>query len=645
MSELIWYDYSPKYRWYNDKLFIIMKSGNEIPHNEIDPSIHFRVSSEILAHPSGAILERDLPDDLLVQVRPISVKIALYKQGKFEHKETIYPPSSGNWYARVEVGNQRAILISQRIQNSRKLWLTIIDYPSGKILESHTIFPYEAEALTPLSDLEMLLESDDEKRNNILSELLEQPPPTWPELYELCRGMEFPDLIITDTMGSTLEQLLPRWWSALVREEASAFLAILLRKRIDTDSDPIGFLGKFLPTPTLRSLLALHLKHLILETTPINWLQLFARVPDAYLSEMTASPFSIYGRPFLGAIYDIGGLDVLIKYILKLTRTNEIPRGLPITREQAMSSPQLKMERLYLNHWGLNIHGRVNTESIGLSRYYYIGKAHQWPHRHLAYVTVFNNPSSSQHRETLLHELVLPARAADIILQKRPNLMQLDWYVRHVNPKNAYNLSSAKSISIPRIVETLQKHVSPRYFRKRFKPLKSSQCSSLTDNDIRVMDALSSTLWLSDLEHPTIVGIPIDDFIGSLQNLKDQNVIATFYWGIHIPDLQGIIIIANAPEQTLLSVANGIFLNSGASSLLKIKDSNIGIIQGIFHKSLISQLCASLNEMAYELNIDLTASTVVTYHSYRSNLFSRLWKNGGWDDNVSNFLSQARMNW
>ena len=620
-----------------------MRSGEEASPEDIAPNLHYLVRSEITPDSSGALVEKFLNDPLQVKVRPYLARIAFYHDGICNQEEEIYPPSSNGWYLRMKLGKKRAIYIVQEILGLKRYWLTICDYYTGRILECHRIFPYEMESLIIIPFWDASLETDEEKRSRLLLELSHLPAPSWKELYELCKDIDFPNLVRTGDFVSTVSQLIPNWWSDVVRQDAIIFFDFLMHRKIELAIDPVELLYNVLPSPTLRLLLAVHMKSHLMGRTINSWPHLLNQITEAQSHGITLSPYSVQWRPQLFLVFNIGGIAVLLRYINILNKTHPIPRGLPVSKEEARHSNKLKLERLYLYYWGLNVFGRVYTDSIGLYRLYYIGKAYQWPHRHLAYTTSFYEPGSPRLRESLFHEIVVPARAADEIKSKRSGIMELDWYARYANPKKYYLSHEMTLNSLRPIITSLERRTSRQYFRKQYRIHRRRRVFSLSDIDIKILDSLSSALWLSDLEKPKIKGIPRIDFIESLERLQKNDVIRTFYWGGYHSMNRGIIIIINAPTDTILSLANAFFIQSGNSSIIKMKDNDIAVIHGTLNQVLVDAFCDQLNSAAQNLGIDLIASPLIRYRNYRLTLFSRLWKNGTWDDDVSNFLSQSRI--
>ena len=150
MHWMVWSRYVPRYRWDEKRgIVVVMKDGQELRPEEIDPGYHYYRRKKRTIWQEGEIYERSVSGSQLVQVRPFYYMVAPYYEGPFDMDSVEQPIGTYGWLARLRLGREHgadpAIWVIQNIYDSRLHWLTITEYPEGRVIAMHEVAPADIE--------------------------------------------------------------------------------------------------------------------------------------------------------------------------------------------------------------------------------------------------------------------------------------------------------------------------------------------------------------------------------------------------------------------------------------------------------------------------------------------------------------------
>lgn len=657
----IWHGYRPLYKLEDDSLLITLESGKQLHVNDLDPEEHYYVRSELFMDKSGGQMLVNLNHIMKVSLRPIMFRIRFYKRDECLTVEDIYPESTGQWYGRMKIGRQKALYLIQETEDNSRPWITIMDPETGEIFESHRIHLYEAEALIPDPDQWGILEktvNPQLSRESTLTEFLDDCcMPSVDDILDLLAGAEIPHIRfggfrLGENIRETLSQIVPESWTKNVREEVMAFLSYLLTKPKETKEDPIEFLERFNATPTLRFLIMLHQSALLAGAEPIQYVRRFWEY-DTEAKHTHA--FSVIGRPDIFEVFTVPRIypryTEFLTEIEKLVKEKTILMGLPYTKRDAKRSRHARSIRIQFMLHNVHLLGRVRTETLGLSRLFYMGRAYRWPHRHLAYTMSLNG---EEERPLLLHEIIAPPVAVQRMRRKEGwNILETDWYHRAFNVKHFSVESRSWTVKPQKIADALSSECTETTIRKRLKVPKSVGCfSNLDILDIKVLDILAQGLPLSTLEIPkhldSVYGLTLDDIRNSVTKLTAKGVFSPIY--TFPTGHPAILVVADPSSPQILSMAREFSRQMVSVMIAKTvggskgnNRKNLLLMLGNAPRADLNWLLEELPAHAAGLDLNVECYRVSPASTYRRGLFERLWKGeDGWDDDVSGLLSQMR---
>ena len=258
-------------RFINGKPILTLDAGEVIDSDT--EGVTFSVEHEIVVGEKGDSVFRELKDRVRIVLKPCSAKDLPYAPYLSNIEEHMYPSSTRGWYGRYKMAPDYAFystkaaqfnyLVHNTIQRDI-FWLTIIDSQYGHIYESHLIYQYEIPILNMMTNIDYRTRRRQATWNTIeLKELalsiLDGAPPSWEDLSYLARGVSVQGLSIRDTMGESLDQLVPISIPEEHREQIKAFLALTLSISDIPNEDPVELFNQYMGTPLLRQLLLIHL--------------------------------------------------------------------------------------------------------------------------------------------------------------------------------------------------------------------------------------------------------------------------------------------------------------------------------------------------------------------------------------------------
>ncbi len=146
----VWTKYVPTYKWDEQRgLLIVMESGEELTPEEVDPGYHYYRRREQEIWSDGKRYETRVDGSELVKVRPIYYMVAPYHEGTYDFDTVERPIGFAGWYARLrlgkELGARPAIWVVQEIYDYEYYWLTITEYPQGRVIVQHELAPKDIE--------------------------------------------------------------------------------------------------------------------------------------------------------------------------------------------------------------------------------------------------------------------------------------------------------------------------------------------------------------------------------------------------------------------------------------------------------------------------------------------------------------------
>lgn len=648
----------PTYQWREGILWIEIPTGEIVDSRNIDPRTFYTMDTQLLMHESGAQHQEKLEEEVYARLRPLLTKNLRYCPDECLYTEPVSPPSTGGWYTRLIHGRTPAIYIIQELDCQDLQWLTIIDRTSGEVFESHPVHKYEGSALLPQPEepSEFRYSSDIPTRDEVIGPLLQGSTPDITSLYELIRDAEIPHLRFggfepKESVRETLEQVVPESWSQNVREETMAFLSYVLSNPtpLGASVDSVSFSLRFMGSPQLRYMIMLHQLHLLSghEENPrylaLMW-QYEKLYPPKDSNEHNDGPNIagfLYDKIARNAIY----YDTHIQdYLSKMRKVKFIPAGIPVSKKDAGKSRQARLRRLMYFVGGLYVFGRVAHRRVGLRNMVYVGQKYRWPHQHIEYTQVLND-TMKQSRPTMIHSIAVPPDAEEVLLEERTRWLPVSWYVRRTNPRLFSAQDAEARINYEQLLASLESQYNLQAFERRYgiRGVVSSY-NDLNRDDIRVMDLLSTYLYLFDIEFPSFVKSlgfgNVEQITSSVEKLTTNNVLSLTY-DLSPRRYETLAILARGNEGSILSLFRALLQKTPRCTCLSL-DSGRQYLAFVRSSRYMGEVFRELlPAWAEENGVKLTCSFSSTTGNYRSNLFQRLRKEDGtWDSDITGLLAQ-----
>ncbi|MCJ7817394.1 MAG: hypothetical protein MUP60_00960 [Candidatus Thorarchaeota archaeon] len=487
---------------------IKLESGEIISSNNQQVSLYEMLEQNVIGMNNTQQIH-PLETPIRIKLQPHLQTLRLYSPQGGQYIEDIFPPSSLGFYGRMKSGQEKYLYIIQETSDGSKLWLTIADPSTGEIFEAHTIFPYEAEALSLIDSQEFrefwyqtiwsrVPSSDKEE---ILS-ILDSPSVSWKEFAKILGDIFVPNLQIGITMRDTLSPLIPQSFPTAVKEQLMVFLTYLLKNEIPIE-DPINYLYKFWQFPILGALLEGHLMCMVDNVDWPPYLKILTLSGRKDLMAPTrAIPNAVQESPWLlfwqKTIEQFPNwANIAADIVDNLTKKGKVISKLPITEAAAKKSTASWKKRLAILVYELRILGRVNPRSLGLSKLVYLGSAYRWPHRHMEFITRLGGGGDGT---PYLHVMVMPPAAAVQVKRALPNVIGVDLTVRTSNNGLFNRKKMAWEISTNRILSSLEKTNSVNKLTKRFHSENQVGSYRINQDEAKVMDLSSEGIRIAGLE-------------------------------------------------------------------------------------------------------------------------------------------------
>lgn len=639
-------------RWSESGPRVFLQTGEIVEESQ---NMALTLHEEVLLSQPGVSGARQLPKPLTARMKPLMMVRRGYEDRVVSAiVDDMYPPSSRGWTSRLVSHRYDTQYGVQQIVGAPAYWLTIFDPETGAIHESHTIRPYELGMLALEEDseyfwsIEASTESDD--KEEVLEQtrkLLAGPAPSWKSIASLTQGVEIPGLHRGKTMRELTEQLVPNSFPPQAREEIMAFLAWVTKNRIPK-KDPVDLGKELLPHSLLRRLTFAHIQCRVDGVAPPEYVRIMREADMGQLrTGRMEIPEPIRGSAWLVALYEIieqipNWVDRVNDYAETLNSSGRILTRLPVSKSDARASVRAWGDRLAMLVHGLRLRAQVNNNALGLRNLVYVGTAHRWPHRHLAWTARLGFASE---KPPYVHLMVMPPAAVERVRRVRPTVVEIDFSARSVNlglystKRREWTIGSTKILNSMGETRTLQRLKSEFGVRQGV-----SHHPTLTE--AKVLDVVSTKMFLSACEQESYlrsVGIDRRKLESTLSSLRDEDVIRLQY-STNPLGVDSIFTVADGPPEQVCSLARAFLLHTPSSSVEIGGDGRKCYIASRVPERSAHRLAVSLEERAMEHDISLRCQRVTSYRGYMSTLYQRLLKEDGtWDEDVSDLLSQIRL--
>jgi hypothetical protein len=641
-------------RFCKDGIIIELDSKKIITHINAS-NMYYQIQHETIIE-KGTTRTVTLKKPLRVSIPPEYMIERPYAMENEIITEDVFPPSSRGFFGRIAKGEKNALYVVQRIENDERYWLTIVDLEKENILESHAIYPYESMAVSILLDSEVLPQvfTDEELHNSKTArerilELLNGPPPTWPQLYGLTQDVDVPGLQIKKNLRDTLSQLVPNTFPSEIREELMAFLAIIINSKIPK-KDPVDFFHDLRPSDILRALLIGHFQCMIDELPEPHYVKLMAQAEKGLLDMPRGSVSQSTGKmqwiSFRMAMSDVfpNWTSTVVDIVRALNESKKLVYELPISKSAAKQSKQAWRKRLALMQYGLLMRLLIRPRVLGLHHVVYIGSAYRWPHKHMSWSASFGRygeyPPSPQ-----IQIMLMPSRALEQVKRIIPGAISVSWTARSSNYQ-LYNGDTHEWKSlVPDVISSVDNEVNSNKLLSKYRVQSKFGAYKLSMEEARVIDSVSSNPYLSNLERNgyfEYYGFTRSQLRSVLHALRERNVLDIIY-EFSETDLVSTLTLANGPPERICSLA-GSSLTCMPTSLVMMEENNrTCAILSRLPEDAVYDLASSLPIAGKANKMEIRVLRPLSFSTYYHDFYQRLLRNDGtWDDDVSAFLSQAR---
>ncbi|MFW9792815.1 MAG: hypothetical protein ACFFEE_00820 [Candidatus Thorarchaeota archaeon] len=625
--------------------------------NEDDVLIVLK-SRKVISGKSSTNIFYSLVDDSMhsrfkIIFNPVLVKTHFYAADIGQVAEDIFPPSSDGFYGRLRAGKDKAVFIIQNILNDTRRWLIIGDSQTGKIFETHTIQPYEAEALklfddqeiTDLWDREVWADKEELLKKEI-ADILDEPSLSWEMISKLVGEVPITELERGETVRETFSQLVPNSFPEPIRDQLMAFLASIMMDKIKMD-DLINQSSTIYASPMFGILMRGHFR---CKVDKVKWspyleiIQQFSRgqleQPSRTPSELIDSSWRLLWAKMVATFPNWFGNAIVSAR--ELNKSNKFHPRLPVTISQARRSRKLWKKRLAAMTYGLQVRGHVNPHVIGLTELVYIGAAYRWPHRHMRFITRLGLVSENPPH---LQVLTVPPSSVERVMRALPQSIKISWSTRVVN-LNLYNDASERwEIPIEKILESVHNQSSKKKVKKHFDDFSSADSYQITPNDAKVLGLVSRFIHLEDFERSDYFRywkLGRREVSSIVSKLHRKGVLKLTY-EVDDSRLVSLATIVQGKSERVSSFIHSLLTYTPTSLVMLNDEFDRGVVLSRFPEDLIFDLVSKLNEVGMQHNIVIRCLRPRAFRSFTYTLYHRLLReNGTWDDDVSAFLSQAR---
>ena len=636
-----------------DGMFIKLDSGKVVTEKE-DYAIYYELDKQILPEMEGGWEAIPVKEPLKILLRPQVVSYRTYAHQGGQYIEDVFPPSTSGFYGRLKSGFDKHLYIVQEINNNSKLWLTIANPNTGQIFEAHSIFPYEAEALSLISSQEFrriwyeaIWSTFPSSQREEIRSILDSSSVTWKELAKILGDISIPNQPLGATMRETLAPLIPPTFPAGVQEQLMLFLTYVLKDEIPLD-DPIDYLYKFWEFPIVAALLEGHLMCIADNVEFPPYLKLLTQASKRDLLAPTrAIPQNVVDSPWLLFWQKTmeqfpNRFDIASDIVGELSSKGKIIDRIPIKEAAANKITDDWKKRLAIFMYELRILGRVNHNSLGLSKLVYLGSAYRWPHRHMEFITRLGSAGEST---PYLHVMVMPSSAATQVKRTLPSAIDVALTIRTSNISLFNKKTKVWEIPTNRIISSIQKTSSFRKLSNRYQVHTDTSSYSISHEEAKALDLASEGIRLGSIEREEYLapwGFDIKTVQALLTDLQNRNILKIYYEASNQNLFSLATIIHGSPDR--VASLCGTFLDSTPTTLMMLGEKGEqSILLTRLPEASVYELSSRLPSKGLEHGLTIRCLRPTTFHSYTHNLYQRLLKEDGtWDNDVSAFLSQAR---
>jgi hypothetical protein len=600
---------------------------------------------------NGNSLIRELSNPELIKLSPIIQTNRPYLQNFLEKTGDIYPPSSNGWYGRLIRGKEYSTYIVQEIIDSQQFWLTILD-STCKIMESHRIHQYETEILRMQGAWEQfadVLQFYDEKirtlRKREVLDILEEPSLTWKELSDLTSDMPLPVITRGNSVRNTLQSLVPiEAYGEEYAEEILAFLAWTVRREIP-DDDLVDFVESIGLLSIFRSLYVNHLK-LVIDNKPIpSYLRLVRQAVQEGIKNGKSIEEEEARKSYVRLLFKMEKLAPdwrkdAIEIAKELSTSKNISLTLPRIRK---THKNMRM-RFLMQIMGFSIRAYVQPDRVGLRNLVYLGAAHRWPHRHLAYSLSFNSESEGPLH---LQSIVTPPKSVDIVKAALPRIKVMSWSGSSTNLQLFRETQASWTIKRNLILNSSSKKFSMKSLKKKIGNVYDNIIHHLNTKEAQIIDMVNSTVfYLTHLDlrkgqqYWRTTKEEAEKIITTLRNKGVVDVSYRFILGRNL--LPATVLIEGKPE-SIASIINGLLFGCPTTRATISDDGRFAICNTRIPIESKKTIFEELPQRARENGIDLKSLSITAHRNYEGSLLQRIIKkDGSYDDDITHFLSQIR---
>ncbi len=563
----------------------------------------------------------------------------------------MYPASSGGWINRLSDSGSDALFVTHPIVDSEKYLLLIFDLENHNLLNVQKVNPYEIVILHMDRDWDAYKklneELDYENRNSLIGSILDSPAPKWNEFATLVEGITVPNLKIGKTMRDTMDQLVPKSFPSHIRDELMTFLSLVIRIKIP-DEDPLEISTKYRSTPLLHCLIFDHIQCLIEGDTPPQYVRVFIMADRGILPvALQPATTAIENNPWDIAWYKLTSMfpdrrSRILQTVTKLNQNQEILSGLPISKYDATLSQEAWINRFAMIQNALQIRGHVQNQNMGLRTLIYIGGAHRWPHRHLAWTARLGNPTE---KPPYIQVMVMPPSAVERIRRLRTNISEVSWSASNMNYNLFIDSKQKWKVNTTRILKSVEGQRSLKQLDREFqvKPLEKIFTPSM--DEAKVLGLITWGLYMHSLElgeYDEFLEMNTERLREILAKLTSCNIIRLQYY-LPIGDLASICFVCNGPSQKIQSLTRSLLKHAPSTTARITGEGEQSYIISRLPEDSVYDISTQLPKRAKEHEMDIKIYRVNAFAAYTHNLYKRLLKpDGTWDDDISGFLSQIR---
>lgn len=635
-----------------DDVIIELESGSKISGRN-SGDILFEVEHTISYDNNGERFAEPIEKRFKIHLKPLLMTLHPYFNQGGQFIEDIFPPSTGGFYGRLQSGKNEAIYIVQKVENSERFWLMIVDPSVYEIYETQLIYSYEAEALSLIDDMkirQILYGKSSRERERTREEILrvlETPAPSWQELSRIIGDVSIPNLKLGKTMRETFDQIVPISFPDEIRKELMAFLAYVVKSKIPVE-DPLEHSFRYSSMTVLEELLNGHLMHLVDRTEWPPYVKLMVLAARGQLeSPKKAYSELIVNAPWLLYIQKCAELlpswlNFAVSSAKSLNESGRIALGLPTTKSAAKRSKLSWKTRFAEITHGLRVVGLIDSNALGLVELLYLGVAYRWSHRHMKFITRLGGIGENPPH---LQVMLVPFPAAERIKRALPSVLNVAWSTRTSNLDLFDSKSNRWIVPINRIIESVERRSSIKKLINQYDDKEIPETYVISKEEAIVADLVSEGVESVFLEIPEFLnnwGLGKRKIHSILSKLINRKIMKLTY-EISDTRLISLAIIIQGKDETVSSLASELLKSTPTSYARLDETGENAVILSRLPEESVYDLASQLTARGIEHDVNIRCMRPTTFRRYTSNLYQRLLKEDGtWDDDVSAFLSQAR---